>query len=445
MAPVRRRWSEIEPNGQPSSHSYAGDPFPPHSSVFLTPTTLCPSASPTLESMHSSNLPVLRPRRARALSPLKETPKRKREGSSLVTVERDQQARREKHMEALVAHLDAIAKMSMEKMIRKTYEKDTRYGLIRLKFHLYLGFHMVALPLPTITDDGTPSPKKVRRDERRYKEAYSTLLWEMFPASLGFHIREQVPATGEYFRGDAVDSVMLYIVFRKDVPLLMVEFKDPDVLKVMSGRLAADTQMRDRLRDAVSEMVPGITCVYGLSAIGLNVCFYRAYKRKDKKLIITPARVPTPADPNCLPHKDHLADQWLMKITDSKAVALLYMIRRNIIDMVCAALEEAPAVFEARRRRLRLPLDKAGRRAARAERKRGDRLIETLKQDAGHPFEGEAYVETYGVPEDVTGDEEEVPDEEYDNNAEYHDDSSSYDESSGEEVSSDEIASEDSD
>ncbi|RPD59345.1 hypothetical protein L226DRAFT_315347 [Lentinus tigrinus ALCF2SS1-7] len=361
--------------------------------------------------MQKDDTSVVPRRSAQAVTPLKTNPKRKREGR-LVAVERDKRADYDEFMIELKAHLEAVASMTLEKRIWEIYQHTSNADLLRLKWPLHLAFHMIPIPLttPVKTIKGQRSARKAPRDERRYKEAYRMLLLEMFPASLGFYVREEVLATEEHHQSDAVDTGILFVIVWKDMPLLMVEFKDPDVLNPKSGRVKADAQMRRRLRVAVQEMVPGITSVYGLSAIGLNVRFYYAYKRADDKLIIIPAPVKEPADPTCLPSKDYLADQWLMKITDSKAVAMLRQIRRDIIAMVRAALEQAPAVLE---EMLKLKLCDVDVDAAVAEREKTRLLLKALDTDVAVPFEGNAYVETYGIPEG------EVTDNEDDNQGEY--------------------------
>ncbi|RDX44267.1 hypothetical protein OH76DRAFT_1487220 [Lentinus brumalis] len=338
--------------------------------------------------------------------------KRKRE-DDLAELERDErQSDQEK-----AQFLSDVKSQTLTSILLRRHEELVEKGLLTLRMAYYLDFHAIPeqITVPVFPVDGGPPVAKKVRDERRYKDAYRSLFTDMFPMALGFRVEEQTPPQGEYTSRKAVDQIVIFIIFSQRVPFLIVEFKDPDVLEVRAHVEETDSQIRTRLRVAMADPPPGVTCVYGVSAIGLNVRFYRAYRKEPghKKLYIIPPRSTTrPTHSQYVSRDEHFADPWRMKITDSKAVKLLREMRANVIQIVRNTCEKSLARYDERYK-----VHKEGVNPVDFDMSR-DALQFSMLQLNEHVTEPwlctgqeSGYLSTYGVPDDDDDDDDDQEEE----------------------------------
>ncbi len=247
--------------------------------------------------------------------------------------------------------------------------------------------------------------KRVRRlkgmlDERRYEQAYFHLLEGMFPRILGFDVAMRQAPTGGFFDQHSIDLVVPYPINRDGVVMLSWEVKE-DLLDRQDVRNQADEQIRGRLRTiAPKARELGIPMVFGVSAIGLHIRFYRAYYNDSDDLIIMPGR----EDEEVPPSPRNPREAWSMRVTDSLAVKLLEDLRAKMLDLVEGALHKSARTFDTTREVLeKMPDFKKLLRGPKGEdmsdmrhhqraRTRGlENDLKTLRSEVALVFQGENF------------------------------------------------------
>lgn len=101
---------------------------------------------------------------------------------------------------------------------------------------------------------------------------YNTTLGYLFPASEGFMV---VPQYQRPTMGQSIDFTTIYVVESTNTrtPIFYLVIKPPVHINGMGRREQADTQMRDRVRDLMTEL--RIPKLHGVSALGVRLAFYR--------------------------------------------------------------------------------------------------------------------------------------------------------------------------
>ncbi|KAJ6611583.1 hypothetical protein B0H10DRAFT_2055697 [Mycena sp. CBHHK59/15] len=117
--------------------------------------------------------------------------------------------------------------------------------------------------------------------EKEFYGPYNKLLYTLFPADSKYTVVPQYMPTG---RGAADFIVTFRIIIRK-VPVFVLELRPPADLKIQSGRMDADDQIRRRLVDLAADTP--LSVLHAVSAIGTKLCFY-TYTKGDQDPISPP-------------------------------------------------------------------------------------------------------------------------------------------------------------
>lgn len=110
--------------------------------------------------------------------------------------------------------------------------------------------------------------------ENDFYAPYNKLLNFVFPVDSDFTVAPQsypIPQSR-----DSVDFVIEYMVLLDNIPVFILEIKEPSKIKLLSARQEADIQIRRRLRDLRYECT--LDKLYGVSAFGTKICFYNINK-----------------------------------------------------------------------------------------------------------------------------------------------------------------------
>lgn len=140
-------------------------------------------------------------------------------------------------------------------------------------------------------------------DESQYYGPYNTLLTDLFPKEENYMV---VPQYKRPTQLTSVDFTTIFLIQQHQHPVFFVEVKAAGHIFRTSCRAAADKQMRERfevLHDDVK-----IPILYGVSAIGTKVCFYK-YTKDTQRL-----------EPNIIPAHTNLItdtaprDRWAVDV-----------------------------------------------------------------------------------------------------------------------------------
>jgi hypothetical protein len=98
---------------------------------------------------------------------------------------------------------------------------------------------------------------------------YNKLLYTFFPPDSDFTV---VPQYLQPSFRDAADLIVCFEVHLKNLPVLIVELKDPSAILRKSARGEADDQIRRRIGDIVQDCP--LPTLHAISALGTRLCFY---------------------------------------------------------------------------------------------------------------------------------------------------------------------------
>lgn len=115
-------------------------------------------------------------------------------------------------------------------------------------------------------------------DESQYYGPYTTLLTKFFPAKEHYMV---VPQYKRPRQLESVDFTTIFLIQRRRHPVFFVEIKPAGHIHNDSSRAAADQQMRERVYALRNDIE--IPILYGVSAIGTKLCFYK-YTKDSRKL-----------------------------------------------------------------------------------------------------------------------------------------------------------------
>ncbi|KAF7358902.1 hypothetical protein MSAN_01230500 [Mycena sanguinolenta] len=115
-----------------------------------------------------------------------------------------------------------------------------------------------------ILDEFATVPEGDDVAEKEFHGPYSKLLYTIFPADSKYTVVPQYMPTG---RGTA-DFIFTFRILVRKLPVFILELKPPADLRLQSGRMDADDQIRRRLVDLACESIATP------SAIGTKLCFY---------------------------------------------------------------------------------------------------------------------------------------------------------------------------
>ena len=79
----------------------------------------------------------------------------------------------------------------------------------------------------------------------------------------------------------SVDFTTIFVIQQRQHPVFFLEIKAAEHLRNKSTRAAADKQMRERFEDLGDHVE-----MYGVSAIGTKLCFYKYTKDTEPELIL---------------------------------------------------------------------------------------------------------------------------------------------------------------
>lgn len=110
-----------------------------------------------------------------------------------------------------------------------------------------------------------PSPK-----QSDFHGPYNKLLNTFFPPDSDFTV---VPQYLKPLYRDSADFIFCFEIYLKNLPVFIVELKDPSAILKISTRGEADDQIRRRMGD-LAEDCP-LPTLHAMSALGTRLCFYR--------------------------------------------------------------------------------------------------------------------------------------------------------------------------
>lgn len=116
--------------------------------------------------------------------------------------------------------------------------------------------------------------------ENDFYAPYNKLLCSEFPVDSNYTVAPQsypIPSSR-----DSIDFVIEYLVLEDDLPVFVLEIKEPSKINFLSSRQEADLQIRKRLRDLVDKCP--IDELNGVSAFGSQLSFYSINKNTLKIL-----------------------------------------------------------------------------------------------------------------------------------------------------------------
>ena len=120
-------------------------------------------------------------------------------------------------------------------------------------------------------------------DESRYYGPYNTLLTKLFPGEEHYMV---VPQYKRPRQLESVDFTTIFLIQRRKHPVFFVEVKAAGHIHNDFSRAAVDQQMRERVYALRNDIE--IPILYGVSAIGTKLCFYKYTKDQ----LLEPAPIP---------------------------------------------------------------------------------------------------------------------------------------------------------
>jgi len=110
-------------------------------------------------------------------------------------------------------------------------------------------------------------------DESRYYGPYNTLLNKLFPMEEHYMVIPQYKWPRQL---ETVDFTTIFLVQQREHPVFFVEVKAAGHIHNDCIRAAADQQMREGVYALRNDIE--IPILYGISAIGIELCFYKYIK-----------------------------------------------------------------------------------------------------------------------------------------------------------------------
>lgn len=110
-------------------------------------------------------------------------------------------------------------------------------------------------------------------DESQYYGPYNTLLHYLFPPSESYMV---VPQYKRPTQLTSIDFTTIFLIQQGQHPVFFLEIKAAEHLRNKYTRAAADKQMRERFEDLGDHVE--IPILYGVSAMGTKLCFYKYTK-----------------------------------------------------------------------------------------------------------------------------------------------------------------------
>jgi len=118
-----------------------------------------------------------------------------------------------------------------------------------------------------------------RIDESRLYGPYNLLLNHLFPMEEGYMI---VPQYKRREDSKSINFEAIFTVMHHEHPVFFVEVKPSGHIDNMSPRRSADKQMRNRFVDFADRVE--VPILYGMSALGSNVCYY-TYDERTRRIL----------------------------------------------------------------------------------------------------------------------------------------------------------------
>jgi len=106
--------------------------------------------------------------------------------------------------------------------------------------------------------------------ESDFHGPYNKLLYTFFPPDSDFTV---VPQYLRPSSRDSADFIVCFEIYLKNLPVFIVELKDPSSILQISTRGEADDQIRRRMGDLAGNCP--LPTLHAVSALGTRLCFYR--------------------------------------------------------------------------------------------------------------------------------------------------------------------------
>ena len=117
------------------------------------------------------------------------------------------------------------------------------------------------------------APPLGENDESEYYGPYCGLLHYLFPREEHYMVVPQYKRPTEL---TSIEFTTIFLIQRRKDPVFFLEIKAAGHIHRGSSRAAADKQMRERVNNLCD--VVKIPVLYGVSAIGTKLCFYKYTK-----------------------------------------------------------------------------------------------------------------------------------------------------------------------
>ncbi|KAI5795334.1 hypothetical protein DFH27DRAFT_484564 [Peziza echinospora] len=151
------------------------------------------------------------------------------------------------------------------------YKSLLTFSVVVTSFHIYL--LAVAMPWPPhVIRAFEIASQNGSTIEAEYYLPYNYLLMHLFPPEEGFLVHPQHPRRDDEGRLNYVNFTIIFVILYPQKPVLFLEVKPGDFIRSRPARRGADRQMRGRFSDFIESVE--IPTIYGLSAIGTNLCIY---------------------------------------------------------------------------------------------------------------------------------------------------------------------------
>ena len=164
-------------------------------------------------------------------------------------------------------------------------------------------------------------------DESEYYGPYNGLLNDLFPKNEHYMV---VPQYKRPAHLTSVDFTTIFLVRRHNHPVFFLEIKPAGHIHHAHPRALADKQMRERFEDLGDHVE--IPILYGVSAIGTKLCFYKYTKETgDLEPELIPSSTSRVIDTAPI-------DRWDVDVLMPHGERLL----RTIVDHVKGMIDTAP-------------------------------------------------------------------------------------------------------
>jgi hypothetical protein len=165
--------------------------------------------------------------------------------------------------------------------------------------------------------------------ESDFHGPYNKLLHTFFPPDSDFTV---VPQYLKASSRDVADFIVCFEIHLKNLPVLIVELKDPSAILQISTRREADDQIRRRMGDLAGHCP--LPTLHAISAMGTRLCFYSV----DTTDLATAEILPVPIVRHSTRVNDYApAERWEYDVMEEGGETNLRAVIQEVLQG-CAAL-----------------------------------------------------------------------------------------------------------